>query len=215
MIADHIALPKPLDFILYHVFLYTFWVEGIYFQRKIHKFIPKALDLRIFDILTSWAFRIYGSFLRKMPSVYLDFRKAWSAKWSPIMIVIWSLRILTKWSWVIVDHIMVKVSWVIVDHEKCDRTLLWLKESATTWRHYSSSVVNLSIRKQILLLTGTKSIKTKLTMPYIKRWIEKDIQANYFFEIVHIFILISIDFSPANSWNFFILAKYTVLMLCK
>ena len=124
MIADHIALPKPLDFILYHVFLYTFWVEGIYFQRKIHKFIPKALDLRIFDILTSWAFRIYGSFLRKMPSVYLDFRKAWSAKWSPIMIVIWSLRILTKWSWVIVDHIMVKVSWVIVDHEKCDRTLL-------------------------------------------------------------------------------------------
>ena len=124
MIADHIALPKPLDFILYHVFLYTFWVEGIYFQRKIHKFIPKALDLRIFDILTSWAFRIYGSFLRKMPSVYLDFRKAWSAKWSPIMIVIWSLRILTKWSWVIVDHIMVKVSWVIIDHEKCDRTLL-------------------------------------------------------------------------------------------
>ena len=126
MIANHIALPKPLDFILYHVFLYTFWVEGIYFQRKIHKFIPKALDLRIFDILTSWAFRIYGSFLRKMPSVYLDFRKAWSAKWSPIMIVIWSLRILTKWSWVIVDHIMVKVSWVIVDHEKCDRTLLWI-----------------------------------------------------------------------------------------
>ena len=127
MIADHIALPKPLDFILYHVFLYTFWVEGIYFQRKIHKFIPKALDLRIFDILMSWAFRIYGSFLRKMPSVYLDFRKAWSAKWSPIMIVIWSLRILTKWSWVIVDHIMVKVSWVIVDHEKCDRTLLCLR----------------------------------------------------------------------------------------
>ena len=125
MIANHIALPKPLDFILYHVFLYTFWVEGIYFQRKIHKFIPKALDLRIFDILTSWAFRIYGSFLRKMPSVYLDFRKAWTAKWSPIMIVIWSLRILTKWSWVIVDHIMVKVSWVIVDHKKCDRTLLW------------------------------------------------------------------------------------------
>ena len=113
MIADHIALPKPLDFILYHVFLYTFWVEGIYFQRKIHKFIPKALDLRIFDILTSWAFRIYGSFLRKMPSVYLDFRKAWSAKWSPIMIVIWSLRILTKWSWVIIDHDIAKVSWVI------------------------------------------------------------------------------------------------------
>ena len=128
MIANHIALPKPLDFILYHVFLYTFWVEGIYFQRKIHKFIPKALDLRIFDIHTSWAFRIYGSFLRKMPSVYLDFRKAWSAKWSPIMIVIWSLRILTKWSWVIVDHIMVKVSWVIVDHEKCDRTLLWTEQ---------------------------------------------------------------------------------------
>ena len=134
MIADHIALPKPLDFILYHVFLYTFWVEGIYFQRKIHKFIPKALDLRIFDILTSWAFRIYGSFLRKMPSVYLDFRKAWSAKWSPIMIVIWSLRILTKWSWVIVDHIMVKVSWVIVDHEKCDRTLLCISHSSTKWK---------------------------------------------------------------------------------
>ena len=92
---------------------------------------------------------------------------------------------------------------------------LLLKESATTWWHYSSSVVNLSIRKQILLLTGTKSIKTELTMPYIKRWIEEDIQANYFFEIVHIFISISIDFSPANSWNFFILGKYTVLMLCK
>ena len=144
MIANHIALPKPLDFILYHVFLYTFWVEGIYFQRKIHKFIPKALDLRIFDILTSWAFRIYGSFLRKMPSVYLDFRKAWSAKWSPIMIVIWSLRILTKWSWVIVDHIMVKVSWVIVDHEKCDRTLLWEKYC---WGVILSDWVHASIQK--------------------------------------------------------------------
>ena len=106
-------------------FSIPFELKEYVFRRKIHKSIPKTLILRIFDILTSWAFRIYGSFLRKMPSVYLDFRKAWSAKWSPIMIVIWSLRILTKWSWVIVDHIMVKVSWVIVDHEKCDRTLLW------------------------------------------------------------------------------------------
>ena len=128
-------------------FYIPFELKEYIFRRKIHKFIPKALDLRIFDILTSWAFRIYGSFLRKMPSVYLDFRKAWSAKWSPIMIVIWSLRILTKWSWVIVDHIMVKVSWVIVDHEKCDRTLLWahsihifLKKESPLWMYVEGNV---------------------------------------------------------------------------
>ena len=34
-------------------------------RGKIHIFIPKSLDLRIFDIPRSWAFRIYGSFHRK------------------------------------------------------------------------------------------------------------------------------------------------------
>ena len=62
----------------------------------------------------------------KQLSVQLDIREAWSAKWSQIMIVIWSFRILKKWSWVIVDHNLAKVSWVIVDHEKCDWTLLCL-----------------------------------------------------------------------------------------
>ena len=62
----------------------------------------------------------------KQLSVQLDIREAWSAKWSQIMIVIWSFRILKKWSWVNLDHNLAKVSWVIVDHEKCDWTLLCL-----------------------------------------------------------------------------------------